>query len=146
MFAGAGSGDTAAGGDVEQGAVHLAVDVAAVAVQKAVGQPVELEPGMGAAVAIDHHAGGGPHGKQPHIVPRVQRARTVRGNVIDAAQKNDADSSDAAPQRFDALLQGGVGHEQAGCVLLPAARDAQRREGVRQLVWNMGLGLGTEAL
>ena len=88
MFAGAGSGDAATGGDVEQGAVHLAVDMATIAVQKAVGQPVELESGMGAAVAIDHDAGGGPHGKQAQIVPRVQRARTARGDVIDAAQKN----------------------------------------------------------
>jgi hypothetical protein len=111
MFAGAGPGDAAAGGDLEEGAVYLTVDMAAIAVQKAVGKPVEFEPGMGAAVAIDHHAGGGPHGKQPHIIPRVQRSRTARGNVIKPAQKDGADSSDPAPQRLDALFQRRVRHE-----------------------------------
>src|SRR5690625_1776442 len=60
-----GTADAASVVDLEQGAVRRAQDQRPVAIEKAVGYPVELQPAVRAAVAIGVHPAVAPDDKKP---------------------------------------------------------------------------------
>jgi len=81
-----GAGNTIATINFKQRSVGSAQDVIAVSIEKAVGHPVEFEPGMGAAIAIEVELAVLAYGENTVEFIELKTLCAVVGNVVDGAK------------------------------------------------------------